>query len=117
MNETTVGGYLNFMQNAIRSGFSIGNPAVPEAAYTTYSNDIACAYTAELALVMDPAALVRRLNLLLCAGQLSPASQSLIASALATPALTASSSASQKLDRVSAAVLLVMASPEYLIQK
>jgi hypothetical protein len=117
VNETTVGGYLNFMQNAIRSGFNIGNPAVPGVAYANYANDITCSYTAELALVLDPAALVRRLNLRLCAGQMSAANQALIAGALATPALTASSSASQKLDRVAAAVLLVLASAEYLVQK
>ena len=117
VNETSVGGYLNFMQDVIRNGFNIGNPAVPEAAYTAYVRDITCNYSTELALVLDPAALVKRLSLRLCAGQLSAASQNLIATALATPALTAASSASQKLDRVCAAVLLVMASAEYLVQK
>jgi hypothetical protein len=67
--------------------------------------------------VLDPVALVKRLSLRLCAGQLSAANQNLIATALATPALSAASTAAQKLDRVAAAVLLVMASADYLVQK
>ncbi len=101
VNETSVGGYLNFMQGFItRSG-----------------KDVNVEYAAERALVLDPVALVRRLNLLLTGNQLSPATQKLIADALATPALTPASSDANKLNRVYAAVLLVMASPEYLIQK
>ena len=117
VNETSNGGYLNYMQNTIRSGLSVPSPLVPQAAYTGYVVDVACPYTKELALVNDPAALVARLNLVLSAGQLSAATQSTIVTAISTPSITASSSASQKLDRVCAAVLLVMASSEYLIQK
>jgi uncharacterized protein (DUF1800 family) len=50
VNETTVGGYLNFMQDVIRNGFNIGTPAVPEPSYTAYVRDVTCSYTAELAL-------------------------------------------------------------------
>jgi len=60
---------------------------------------------------------VARLNLLMCANQLSAATQALIVNALATPAVTAASTDGAKLYRVCAAVLLVMASPEYLVQK
>ncbi len=117
VNESSVGGYLNFMQDVIRNGFNIGTPAVPQAAYTAYARDVTCSYTDELAFVLDPVALVKRLSLRLCAGQLSAANQNLIATALATPALSAASTAAQKLDRVAAAVLLVMASADYLVQK
>ena len=58
-----------------------------------------------------------RLNLLLCAGQLSAANQTLIINALNATALTSASTDSAKRDRVAAAVLLVMASSDYLIQK
>ncbi|MFY8043242.1 MAG: DUF1800 domain-containing protein, partial [Rhodoferax sp.] len=71
----------------------------------------------ELTLVLDPAALVRRLNLLLCAGQLSPATQTAIANGLLGVAVNSGSSATIKRQRVCAAVLMVMACPEYLIQK
>lgn len=103
VNESSVGGYLNYMVGVIDGGISSG--------------DIKAAYTAELALVLDPTALVNRLNLLLCAGQLSSATRTLIANTLSATALTTGSSASAKRNRVCAAVLMVMACAEYLVQK
>ena len=84
---------------------------------TTNGYDITASYTAELALVLDATALVKRLNLLLCAGQMSVTNQTLIVNALNATALTATSTDANKRNRVAAAVLLVMASSEYLIQK
>jgi hypothetical protein len=48
---------------------------------------------------------------------MSAANQSLIVTALNATALTAASTDSTKLNRMAAAVLMVMASAEYLIQK
>ena len=79
--------------------------------------DITAPYTAELALAADAAALVKRLALLLCAGQLSAANQMLIINALNATPVTAASPDSAKRDRIGAAVLMVMASSDYLIQK
>jgi len=101
VNETSVGGYLNYMQ----------------AALPMTSKDVNASYANEVALVLDPAALVRRLSLLMTGNQLSAATQALIVNALGTPALTAASSDASKLNRVYAAVLMVLASPEYLVQK
>ncbi|MFH0129772.1 DUF1800 family protein [Variovorax sp. VaC1] len=103
VTETSVGGYLNFMQGMLQNGFD--------------SKDVVASYAAEKALVLDPVALVRRLNLLLTGNQLSAATVTLIANALATPGLNASSSDAARLDRICAAVLQVMGSPEYLVQK
>jgi len=105
VNETSVGGYLNFMQGRlpVTAGFN--------------SKDVIASYASEKNLVLDASALVDRLNLLLCAGQLSKASTDLMKSALATPALTAASSDTNKMNRVYAAVLMVMGCPEYLVQK
>jgi uncharacterized protein (DUF1800 family) len=103
VNETSVGGYLNFMQNVVPNGFN--------------SKDVVASYAAEKALVLDAAALVRRLNLLMAANQLDADTLALITNALATPAVTASSSDTLKNNRVYAAVLMVMAAPGYLIQK
>ncbi|MDP9991356.1 uncharacterized protein (DUF1800 family) [Variovorax boronicumulans] len=103
VNESSVGGYLNFMQNRLSNGFD--------------NKDVMASYAAEKALVLDPAALVRRLNLVLTGNQLQPATVNLITTALATPNLTAASSDGAKLNRICAAVLLVMGSPEYLVQK
>jgi uncharacterized protein (DUF1800 family) len=102
-NESSVAGYLNFMQACITNGVNSANGGLAPPAYTQ-----------ELALANDPAALVKRLNLLLCAGQLSTATQATVRDAIAT--ISAANNAGA-LNRVQAAVLLTMASPEYLIQK
>lgn len=103
VNESSVGGYLNFLSTVIGSGLNSG--------------DIKAAYTAELALVTDATALVQRLNTVLCAGQLSAATQTVIVNALNATAVTTASTQTVKNNRVFAAVLMVMACPEYLIQK
>ena len=118
VNETSVSGYLNFLQNLARYGIYVNAPDLPNSTSNANNGyDITTSYTAELALVLDATALVKRLNLILCAGQMSQATQDLIVTALNATALTASSSDANKLNRVAAAVLLVMASSEYLIQK
>ncbi len=103
MNESSVAGYANSMMSDIVNGHnsSTGGLAAP-------------AYVAELALASTPVNLVNRLNLLLCAGQLSVTSQNLIQTAIST--IDASTIAGQK-NRVYSAILLVMVSPDYLIQK
>ena len=97
-NESTVAGYLNFMQTAIASGVGEVKPS----------------YTAEIALATDAAALFDRVALLLAANGLSAATKATIITAVG--AIKADTDAG-KLNRVQATVLLVMASPEYLIQK
>jgi uncharacterized protein (DUF1800 family) len=116
VNESSVGGYLNYARSFVRSGFSVQSPALP---YNTGSGvlDIVADYSAELAIVGDSTALVNRLNLLLCAGQLSAANQVLIRDALNATPIVSSTTLEKKLDQVAAAVLLVMASAEYLVQK
>lgn len=103
VNETTVTGYVNYMHGVIRTGLNSG--------------DIKASYAAELALVADAAALVARLNLLLCADQLSAGTVSVIVGALNATPVTTASTETAKLDRVAAAVLMVMSCPEYLVQK
>ena len=102
-NESTVAGYINFMNGLIKSGFNAGNGGLAPPLYT-----------AELALVNDPAGLVARLNTLLAGGALSAATLTTIQAAITGMAVT--TLAGQQ-NRVYAAILLVMASPEYLIQK
>ena len=103
VTESSVGSYLNYMSGVILNGLG--------------SSDITAPYTAELALVTDAAALVQRVSLLMAAGQVSAATQALIVTALNATPVTAASTASLKRNRVAAAVLMVMASAEYLIQK
>lgn len=103
VSESSVGGYLNYMMGVISSGLNAA--------------DMNSVYTSELALVTDAAALVQRINLLLCAGQLSAANQSLMVNALNATPVTAASTSTLKRNRICAAVLMVMASAAYLIQK
>ena len=118
VNESSVGGYLNYMQGVIRNGIFVNAPELPNNASSANNGfDIKAAYTTELAMVADADALVARINLLMCAGQLSAGTVKLIADALKTTNVTAASTDNVKRDRVAAAVFLVMASAEYLIQK
>jgi uncharacterized protein (DUF1800 family) len=113
VNESSVAGYLNYMQSVIDTG--IGGAA-----------GLLGTYTAEIALTESPSAanptnLVNRINLLLSGGQLSTATVGTITNAVGSMAGTvagnANTTAMNLRRRVCAAVLLVMASAEYLIQK
>ncbi|MDB5829537.1 MAG: hypothetical protein JWQ73_3757 [Variovorax sp.] len=104
VNETSVGGYLNYMQGILQNGYD--------------TKDVVASYAVEKTLVFDAAALVRRLNLVMCANQLSAATVALITNALATPVIPpGSTNDTLKNNRIWAAILMVLASPEYLIQK
>ena len=118
VNESSVGGYLNYMQGVIRNGIFVNAPDLPNNGSNGNNGfDIKAAYTNELAIVADADALVDRVNLLMTGGQLSAATVKLIADALKTTTVTAASTDNAKRDRVAAAIFLVMASAEYLIQK
>ena len=118
VTETSVSGYLNFMQGAIRHGLWVNAPDLPyNASNANNGFDITCTYASLQPLATDAAALVRKVALLLSAGQVGAATQARIVSALNATPLTDASSASARLNRIAAAVLLVMCCPEYLVQK
>jgi uncharacterized protein (DUF1800 family) len=134
VNETTVGGYVNYMQNIIRNGMKTPRPSSAEVVYTDYTLDLAGDYSSLLALINNTAntdaeaqrvaqSITAKLNVLLCAGQLSIGSRTEITTALAGAMrqsgknITASTAANIKLDLIAAGILMVMASPDYLIQK
>ena len=71
-------------------------------------------YTALLASFNDSATLLAELNVLLAAGQLSAATLAPLKTALDTIAVTTSAG---QLNRLYAALTLVMAAPEYITQK
>jgi len=113
VNESTVAGYLNFIQTAIDAG--IGGAA-----------GLLAAYTSEIALAESPSApspsnLVSRIDLLLSGGQLSSATLATISATVGGMAGTvtgnATATATNLRRRVCAAVLMVMACADYLIQK
>jgi uncharacterized protein (DUF1800 family) len=100
-NETSVAGYINFLQTAVRHGNWQFKPT----------------YVPLKPIAHDPPAVVAWFNLHLAANQLSPATTSLIATALASKNVTEASPDNEKLDMIAAACLLVMSAPEYLVQK
>ena len=104
INETSTPGYVNFMTSAIGSTNGVGN-------------DVKAAYTSELAIAHDAGLLLDRICLLLAANQISDASKATIKTALDATTVTPTSTTAEKQRRVYMAVLLVMASPDYLVQK
>jgi uncharacterized protein (DUF1800 family) len=139
VNETTTGSYINYMQNRIRTGIRVNNPtvALPEYVSNTDALDFEGDYTSLLALINNSTitdaeaqrvsqAIVAQLNLLLCAGQLSSITATAIVNSLKAAMLqsgkritNANTPAMDTLrrDLVAAAILMVMACPDYLIQK
>ncbi len=120
VNESTTASWVNFLQNIVRSGIWVRAPELitsPDAATATDGYDIVPDYSAELALVGNPDALVARLNLLLCAGQLSSATVSMIVAALGSDKTTTTSTDNSKRSYVAKAIMFVMCCSEYLVQK
>ena len=101
LNESTVAGYLNFMQNVIANGIGELKPV----------------YTAFDALALDPPKLVAQLALLLAGDTVSANTQAVIATAVGAIAASNVANDTGRLNRVRATVLMLMACPEYLIQK
>ena len=97
-NESSVAGYINFMQTLVGSGIG----------------DVKADYTALLVLADGSQALLDELNLVLAAGRLSAATLATMKSALDS---MASGTAATRANRVYAALVLVLAAPEYLVQK
>jgi uncharacterized protein (DUF1800 family) len=95
--ETSVAGYLNFMQSAISNTTGL------------FQSDIKANYTAWLPLANNPAALAAEANLLLAADRLSAARVAVIRDAIATMP------SNNALNRVYAAVFLTLAAPECLV--
>ncbi|MEO8151792.1 MAG: DUF1800 domain-containing protein [Rhizobacter sp.] len=97
-NESSVVGYVNYMQRAVSTGIG----------------DVKADYSALLPLVTDSQALLDELNLLLAVGQLSAATLAPLKAAL--DSINASTDAGKN-NRLYAALTLVLAAPEFITQK
>ena len=97
-NESSVVGCVNYLQRAVQGSIA----------------DLTPDYTALLALADDANALLAELNLVLAANQLSAATVSTLAAAVAT---MAGGDDTTRRARVNAALVLVLAAPEYIVQK
>ena len=99
-NESSVAGYMNFIQNLIANGIG-GVPGNYNALQSLVNQG------------GNSAALLAELNVLIAAGQLSAATLSLMQGALDTIDVTTMGTNA----RLFAALTLVMCAPEYLVQK
>ena len=118
VNESSVAAWINLLQSFVKNGFYVSAPNQPGYGNNaTDGHDIVPDYTAEKALVTNSQALVDRLNLLLCAGQLSPATVQLIVTGLQADRIQANSSDDFKQIHVGRALMFVMCSAEYLAQR
>ena len=97
-NESSVIGYLNYMQRAVSTGFG----------------DVLADYTGLLALADNAQALIDELNLVLAAGQIGATNLATIKAALDS---MASGTDTARRNRVQAALVLVLAAPEFLVLK
>ena len=107
VNEVTNAGYVNAVEQTISTGIGAGN-------------DVRLSLSNEVLIADQPDLLADRLNRLLLAGQMSSALRKRVLDTLNayTISPTDLNQASQaKTNRVKAAVLLVMTSPEYLVQR
>jgi uncharacterized protein (DUF1800 family) len=122
-HETTASGYVNFMRDNVQQGVGQYNGVVNGV--TLNRRDLQPDFTAELALADKPSELLDRLNDKLMYGGMPAALKAEIQGAiekLAIPVLNSGKTNQAAIDaakrtRVNAAVLLTVASPEFLIQK
>jgi hypothetical protein len=108
------------LQDNLINGMWVRAPELitsPENPTATDGPDIVPDYSAEIALIGNPQALFARLNMLLCAGQLSDATLKDMTSVFANEPTTSSSSDNSKRAYVAKAIMFVMCCAEYLVQK
>jgi hypothetical protein len=120
VNESSVAAWANFLPTMAYKGIYVRAPELPYNPVDptpTDGYDIAPDYATEKKIVTDPQALVNRLNLLLCAGQLSGATVKLIVDALKADKIADTSNDDFKQIHVGRALTFVMCSPEYLAQR
>ena len=121
VNESTTASYVNYLENILSQGMWVRAPELittPDNPTPTDGPDIVPNYAAELALVGNAQALFRRLNLLLCAGQLSDATLNEMITLFTTyEGSNASSPDNVKRSYIAKAIMFVMCSAEYLVQK
>ncbi len=97
-DESSVVGYINYLQRAVAGMVA----------------DVTPDYGSLMPLADDAKALLDEINLVLAANQLSTATVSTLAAAIAT--LPSGTDAARR-NRINAALVLVLAAPEYIVQK
>ena len=113
-HETSAAGYVNYLRSVVFSGVGVVNGAPYNRA------DVQADYSAELAIADKPADLVDRIDAKLMGGSMPAALKAEIVAAVTSVPIQTHSQAAIDLGkkvRVTSAVLLTLASPEYQVQK
>jgi hypothetical protein len=107
VNEVTNAGYVNTITQVVNTGLGVGN-------------DVRLSTSNEILLAEKPDQLADRLNRVLLSGQMSAALRKRVIDSVNSYAVSstdANQAAQARTNRVKAALLIVMTSPEYLVQK
>jgi uncharacterized protein (DUF1800 family) len=107
VNEVTNAGYVNTITQVVNNGLGVGN-------------DVRLSTSNEILLAEKPDQLADRLNRVLLSGQMSAALRKRVIDSVNSYAVSstdANQAAQARTNRVKAALLIVMTSPEYLVQK
>jgi uncharacterized protein (DUF1800 family) len=104
VNETSVAGYINFVERAVQGG------RAPVA-------DLTLDFADAVAIAQDSTTLLDRLDLLLTGRQLTQSVRDTIRGAMEDVVITAASTTGDRLRRVQIGMTLILASTDYLIQK
>jgi uncharacterized protein (DUF1800 family) len=121
LNETSASGWINYMRDSVAQG--VGGVQGTIDGVPVNKRDLQRDWSRELALAATPAALAASIADRLLYGQASAALQAevtSVVSGIAIPAATATNQAAvaeAKRNRVNAALLLTLASPDFLVQK
>jgi uncharacterized protein (DUF1800 family) len=118
LNETSASGWTNYMRDNITSGVGVFNGVVNGV--TLNRRDMQRDWSAELEMTTKPALLAQRIADKLLYAQPSAALQAEIVTAvnaITIPATGTTAIANAKRNRLNAALLIVLASPDFLVQK
>ena len=118
LNETSASGWTNFMRDNISSGVGFYNGTVNGVVFNR--RDLQRNWAQELELTTKPPLLAERIAEKLLYGQVTPALTQEIStavSAITIPATGTTAIANAKRNRLNAALLLTLASPDFLVQK
>ena len=119
-HESSVAGYVNAMRDNVSAG--VGSFNATAGGVPVNRRDIQPDFAPELALASDPAALVDRVLARLTYGNTSDAFRAELVQAVGSITLPAATAINQtqvdnaKRNRVNAALLLVLVSPEFIVQ-
>jgi uncharacterized protein (DUF1800 family) len=126
MDSTSVAGFVNYLDNFVLDDPDDRSVSYYQSKIDNYNVNLSAEaavnawvadYEAELALLSTPEALIDHLDLLLTQNTLSPGTRALLLEQLNADAATGTTDPAELRDQVQLIVLLIMSSPDYLVQR